>query len=52
MRHCLIGHPGSTVEDIKRVYSPPPGARAVSHFLSKHPEWEKMPSFDTAGSVS
>ncbi|MFA5313909.1 MAG: prephenate dehydratase [Methanomassiliicoccales archaeon] len=51
VRHCLIGHPRSSLNDIKRVYSHPQALGQCSKFLSKHPEWEKIPSFDTAGSV-
>ena len=51
VRHCLIGQPGSTVEAIKRVYSHPQALGQCRSFLSQHPAWEKIPSYDTAGSV-
>lgn len=51
VRHCLIGQPGSTVEIIKRVYSHPQALGQCRSFLSQHPAWEKIPSYDTAGSV-
>jgi len=49
--HCLIGHPGATVQDIRRVYSHPQALGQCRAFLAKHPQWERVPSFDTAGSV-
>ena len=45
--HCLIGQPGASLADVRRVYSHPQCRR----FLAKHPGWERVPSFDTAGSV-
>ncbi|QLH74398.1 MAG: prephenate dehydratase [Methanomassiliicoccales archaeon] len=51
VRHCLIGHPGATLEMIRKVYSHPQALGQCMNYLSKHPEWEKVPSFDTAGSV-
>jgi prephenate dehydratase len=51
VRHCLIGQPGATLHDIKRVYSHPQALGQCRAFLSKHPHWEKIPSYDTAGSV-
>jgi chorismate mutase/prephenate dehydratase len=51
VRHCLIGQPGSTVEAIKRVFSHPQALGQCRSFLSQHPAWEKIPSYDTAGSV-
>lgn len=51
VRHCLIGHPDAELKDIKRVYSHPQALGQCRTLLSKHPEWEKIPSFDTAGSV-
>ncbi len=49
--HCLIGQPGASLADVRRVYSHPQALGQCRHFLSKHPKWEKVPSFDTAGSV-
>ena len=51
VRHCLIGHPSSTIEEVRRVYSHPQALGQCRQFLSNHPEWEKVPSYDTAGSV-
>jgi len=49
--HNLIGLPGTLLTDIRRVYSHPQGLAQSAHFLDTHPEWERVPYFDTAGSV-
>jgi prephenate dehydratase len=49
--HCLIVLPEAHMEDIRRVYSHPQALGQCRNFLSKHPKWEKVPAFDTAGSV-
>lgn len=51
VEHCLISHPQSEVEDIKRVYSHPQALAQCRPFLQNHPEWERIPAYDTAGSV-
>lgn len=51
IRHCLIGHPGARLEDIARVYSHPQALAQCRDLLSSRPEWQKVPAFDTAGSV-
>jgi chorismate mutase/prephenate dehydratase len=51
VRHCLIGHPEASLADIRRVYSHPQALGQCRSYLSAHPEWEKVPSYDTAGSV-
>jgi chorismate mutase / prephenate dehydratase len=51
VRHCLIGQPKSILADIRRVYSHPQALGQCRTYLSAHPEWEKIPSYDTAGSV-
>ncbi len=50
--HSLIGLPEAKISDIRRVYSHPQGLAQCEKFLSKHPEWEQIPFYDTAGSVS
>ncbi len=50
--HSLIGLPDAEIGDIKRVYSHPQGLAQCEKFLSKHPTWEQVPFYDTAGSVS
>ncbi|MBN2552631.1 MAG: 3-deoxy-7-phosphoheptulonate synthase [Spirochaetales bacterium] len=50
--HNLIGLPGATIEDIRRVYSHPQGLSQCARFLDGHPQWEKVPFYDTAGSIA
>ncbi|MHC1709892.1 MAG: prephenate dehydratase [Methanomassiliicoccales archaeon] len=51
IRHCLIGHPGAELDDIRRVYSHPQALAQCRDLLNSHQEWQKVPAFDTAGSV-
>ncbi|MGD1059887.1 MAG: prephenate dehydratase [Methanomassiliicoccales archaeon] len=51
VRHCLITHLTSELKDIKKVYSHPQALAQCRTFLAKHSAWEKIPAFDTAGSV-
>jgi 3-deoxy-7-phosphoheptulonate synthase len=50
--HSLIALPDAEIEDIRRVYSQPPGLDQCRKFLDTHPDWELMPYHDTAGSVA
>ncbi|OHD11386.1 MAG: hypothetical protein A2Z96_03265 [Spirochaetes bacterium GWB1_48_6] len=52
IEHNLIGLPGATLQDIKKVYSHPQGLAQSAAFLDQHPEWERVPFYDTAGSVA
>jgi len=49
--HCLMVNPGSDISRIRRVYSHPQALGQCRTFLAKYPHWEKVPSFDTAGSA-
>lgn len=49
--HNLIVNKGVKFEDIKRIYSHPQGLSQCEKFLNKYPQIEKIPAFDTAGSV-
>jgi len=51
VRHCLIGHSDAEIGDIVRVYSHPQALGQCRTFLSRYPQWEKIPTYDTAGSV-
>ncbi|MFP4563268.1 MAG: 3-deoxy-7-phosphoheptulonate synthase [Spirochaetia bacterium] len=51
IEHNLIGVPGATIEDIRKVYSHPQGLAQCSVFLGRFPQWERIPFYDTAGSV-
>ncbi|MEE8592000.1 MAG: 3-deoxy-7-phosphoheptulonate synthase, partial [Spirochaetia bacterium] len=50
--HNLIGLPEADLKDIQRIYSHPQGLSQCAGFLDKHPNWEKIPFYDTAGSVA
>jgi 3-deoxy-7-phosphoheptulonate synthase len=49
--HNLIANPGSSIEQIRRVYAHPQAAAQCDEFLRFHPEWEVINLNDTAGSV-
>lgn len=49
--HSLIVHPGTRLEDIKRIYAHPQAAAQCEDFLRAHPDWEIFHVYDTAGSV-
>ena len=48
VEHCLLGLPGSALEDIKTVYSHEQGFAQCPVFLSQHPDWKQTPYFNTA----
>ncbi len=50
--HNLIGLPGADLRSIKRVYSHPQGLAQCAQFLDQFPSWERVPFYDTAGSVA
>lgn len=49
--HNLIAAPGVTFRNVRRVYSHPVALNQCLRFFEKHPELEKEPFYDTAGSV-
>jgi prephenate dehydratase len=49
--HNLIAMPGVTFKRIKKVYSHPVALNQCLKFLAAHPEMERTPFYDTAGSV-
>jgi prephenate dehydratase len=49
--HNLIAFPGTTASDLRRVYSHPVALAQCGRFFQKHPGVEKVPFYDTAGSV-
>jgi prephenate dehydratase len=51
IRHNLIGMPGTTIEDIGRVFSHPVALAQCRRFLAAHPDMESFAYYDTAGSV-
>jgi 3-deoxy-7-phosphoheptulonate synthase len=50
--HNLIGLPGARLADISQVYSHPQGIAQCAQFLAAEPGWQKIPFYDTAGSVA
>jgi 3-deoxy-7-phosphoheptulonate synthase len=50
--HHLIALPGAAIADIRRVYSHPQALSQCARFLERFPAWEKIPFYDTAGSVA
>ena len=46
--HCLLGVPGSTLEDITEVQSHPQALSQCRHYLDEHPEWVQLSSTNTA----
>lgn len=49
--HNLIAFPGTTMANLRQVYSHPVALAQCGHFFSQHPKIEKIPFYDTAGSV-
>jgi len=49
--HNLIAPPGVTFGKIRRVFSHPVALNQCLDFLAAHPQLEKVPFYDTAGSV-
>lgn len=49
--HNLIAPPGVRFRDIKKVYSHPVALNQCLGFFAAHPHLEKVPFYDTAGSV-
>lgn len=52
IQHCLIGTRDASLQTVRRVYSHPQGLMQCERFLDSHPAWERMPFYDTAGSVA
>jgi chorismate mutase/prephenate dehydratase len=48
--HCLIVNPGTSIDQIKAVYSHPQALAQCRIYLEKM-KWEIIPTYDTAGSV-
>ncbi len=48
--HCLIVNKGTTIDQIKAVYSHPQALAQCRNYLEKM-KWEIIPAYDTAGSV-
>lgn len=51
VEHCLLARPGTTMADIKTVYSHEQGLMQCERFLDGHRDWRRIPTLDTAGSA-
>ncbi len=49
--HNLIAFPGTTVSNLRQVYSHPVALGQCNWFFERHPKIEKIPFYDTAGAV-
>jgi prephenate dehydratase len=49
--HNLMAPPGVRFRDLRRVYSHPVALNQCLQFFTDHPEIERVPFYDTAGSV-
>jgi len=49
--HNLIAPPNVRFADIRRIFSHPAALNQCRHFLDSHPNAERVPFYDTAGSV-
>jgi prephenate dehydratase len=49
--HNLIAAPGTRFRDVRKVYSHPVALNQCLDFFAKHPRIERVPFYDTAGSV-
>ena len=49
--HNLIVMPGVALKDIRQIYSHPVALNQCLKFLAAHPEMQRTPFYDTAGSV-
>jgi prephenate dehydratase len=49
--HNLIGFPGTTLANLRQVYSHPVALAQCGEFFKRHPQIEKVNFYDTAGSV-
>ena len=50
--HNLIGTGGQDLKDIRKVFSHPQGLAQCAAFLDSFPSMERVPYYDTAGSVA
>jgi 3-deoxy-7-phosphoheptulonate synthase len=50
--HNLLGLPGGSIDELRRVYSHPQGLAQCAGFFSRNPQLEQVPFFDTAGAAA
>lgn len=51
VEHCLMAPRGATLDTITHVYSHEQGLFQCEQYLNTHPDWERVPQADTAGSA-
>ncbi len=51
VRHNLMVLPDADISDIKTVFSHEQGLFQCEQFLNSHPDWDRVPQADTAGSA-
>jgi prephenate dehydratase len=51
IKHCLIGCPGASLAGIRSVASHPMALAQCERFFMAHPDLQRVPAEDTAGSV-
>ena len=51
IKHNLIGHPETKINQIKRIFSHPQVFQQCRQFLEQHPDWEIISVTDTARAV-
>ncbi|MBE5965111.1 MAG: prephenate dehydratase [Lachnospira sp.] len=51
IEHSLLGLKGSSIDNIKTVYSHPQGLMQCSHFLENYKEWQQISQANTAMSA-
>ena len=48
IEHCLLGLPGASMEDIRRVYSHPQSLMQSAAFLNQHSDWQQVSLLNNA----
>lgn len=51
VEHCLMAPKGATLDTITHVYSHEQGLFQCEQYLNTHPDWDRVPQADTAGSA-
>lgn len=49
--HCLLGLPGTRIDDLREVYSHIQGLNQCRDYLKHHPKWQLHPYFSTSESA-
>ena len=52
IEHCLLGVPGTKLEDIKTVYSHPQSLMQSARYLNEHPSWRQISMQNNAFAAS